>query len=122
MTTAEEESVRAADMGVDQAAVAADKAGLEALLASDFLMTHASGGNESRESWINNAVAEETGYLKREHSDHTVEVHGDVAITTAKIDVEWKSGRSARLQYVRILRKGPDGWQLIAHKPTRRAE
>ena len=122
MTDSEEEAVRAADMGVDQAAVAGDRDRLEKLLAPDFVMTHAGGRSESRQSWIDNAVGAETGYKSRDHSDHLVELHGDVAITTAKIDVEWKEGRTAKLQYVRILRKNPEGWQLLAHKPTRRNE
>jgi hypothetical protein len=101
---------------MDTAMTEGDGETLEALLAPDFIYTHAGGRSQAKPEFIEEIIQRENR-PRRELSAIEVEVHGDVAVTRGNLDVVYHDERpTRRFRYVRVYRINPARWQPISHR------
>jgi len=113
--TQTETQLRELDLAVDTAVSNRDAAGLDRLLADDFVYTHAGGKPEPKREFIATAVARDDPPRRVLH-DIQVEPHGDVAVTRGTIEFIYSDARpNLYLRYVRVHRQLEGGWRPISH-------
>ena len=71
-----------------RAAIAKDRAGMEAALDESFHLTHMTGMRQSREEYIRSILRGTMNYYSEEPVDLEVEIHGDAATLMAQSIVE----------------------------------
>jgi hypothetical protein len=104
------------DPKMDTAMALGDGATLEALLAPDFIYTHASGNSQNKRDFID-AILKRENRPRRDLSEIAAEVHGDVAVTRGNLDVVYYDERQPLyFRYVRVHRRSDAGWQPISHR------
>src|SRR3954447_6793663 len=87
-----EARLRELDLAIDAAVSDPDAATLEALLADDFIYTHAGGKPEPKREFIATAVAR-VDPPRRVLHDLQVEPHGEVALTRGVIEFIYSDAR-----------------------------
>src|SRR2546423_242771 len=107
------DQLRGLDASIDEAGSDGDFDALETLLADDFIYTHSTGKVETKAAWIA-GLKPLTGKRRRVASGIAVEVHGDVAVVTGDVDINWADGRTVLNRYVRVYRRQAGGWQAIS--------
>src|SRR4029079_8979012 len=83
--------LRAMDQRIEDAVVRADLKFLESVYAKDFRFTHGTGNVQSKDDWLKSVA--KRGFLSRKISQVEVELHGNVAVTSGRLDVI-KTGES----------------------------
>ena len=58
----------------------------------------------------------ESGRRKRIPSNIQVELHGDVAVSRADLDIDWNDGATRYLRYVRVYRLRNGRWQALSQR------
>jgi hypothetical protein len=113
---ADEATLIALDPVMDTAMAEGDGAGLESLLAADFIYTHANGTSQAKGEFID-AIVKRENRPRRDLTEISAEVHGDVAVTRGNLDVVYFDERpTVYFRYVRIYRRNLAGWQPISHR------
>ena len=117
MTTAEStaETLLRLDASIDAAASDADAAGLDGLLADDFVYTHSTGLAQSKAEWIA-SLTPLAGRRRRVVSGARAELHGDVAVVAGDVDIVWVDGTRKLNRYVRVFRRQGDTWRAISQR------
>lgn len=108
--------LQAMDQRIEDAVVKADLKFLESVYAGDFRFTHGTGNVQSKDEWLKSVA--KRGFLSRKISLVEVELHGDVAVTSGRLDVV-KSGEGAEkysLKYVRVYERRNGRWQMLMHR------
>jgi ketosteroid isomerase-like protein len=108
--------LRELDTAIDTAVSDRDAATLDALLADDFVYTHAGGTSEPKREFIATAAAR-VDPPRRVLHDLQVEPHRDVAVTRGTIEFLYSDARpNLYLGYVRVYRQLVSGWRAISHR------
>ena len=108
--------LRALDLAIDAAVDRQDAAALDALLADDFVYTHAGGEGEPKRRFIATVVARAEPPRRVLH-DLQVEPHGDMAVTRGTIEFVYRDARpNLSLGFVRVHRALTGGWRTISHR------
>jgi ketosteroid isomerase-like protein len=114
--------VLAANAQIDAGVIRKDIKKLELLYADDFVFTHGTGLVDSKASWLKAIQNPEVLYLKRKQDSTKVEMHGDVAIVTGRLDIEREQNEKVYqygIWYVRVFVRKENRWQLISHRTTK---
>ncbi len=118
-----EAAVEKAERDFAAAAVKADAAALEKLMASDVIYTHSSGSRDTRESYVKSVGSGALKYEKWEYSKIEVQpLSKDVAILVARADVRVLSGGKStdmKLSLLHVFVRRQGRWQLRAHQSAR---
>jgi len=131
LTSPAEEEVASFERQIESAAVRHDLKFLDASADDSLLYTHGDdwtmGGSPQRvndkSAWLNWLGKPNTKMLSREVDSQHVELHGDVALTTGKIDVRTDSSDPKRREYtvwyLRVYRRQDSRWRLLSHHTVR---
>jgi hypothetical protein len=111
------DTIRQREHALENAALSADTAKLSEICSQDFLFTHGNGNVQTRDEWFA-AIETDPDYrfTQRTLSDLEIEVHGDVALSTARLDVVFTSGRRNAVKYARVYALRHDEWRLLTHR------
>jgi ketosteroid isomerase-like protein len=114
--------VLTANTQIDAGVVRKNMKALENLYADDFVFTHGSGHVDNKTSWLKGVQNPEVLYLSRKQDSTKVEMHGNVAIVTGRLDIEREQNEKVSkygIWYVRVFVRKGDQWQLISHRTTK---
>jgi ketosteroid isomerase-like protein len=107
---------------IDQAVVLKDLDFLKKHYADDFVFTHGTGYVEGKESWLKDVASQSTKFISRIQDSTSVEMHGDIALVTGKVDIK-RQGKdnvvTYGIWYIRIYRLNQSTWQMISHRTTK---
>ena len=103
------------DSSIDSLASKGDFEALGALLADDFRYNHSTGLSQNKREWLD-GLKPLVGRRQRIPSSIQVEVHGDVAVAMADLDIVWTDGRHNYDRYVRIYRSVGGNWLAISQR------
>jgi ketosteroid isomerase-like protein len=128
--TASETELAELDARLQQAAVKGDADLLERHLSDDFVFTHSGGQRDTKADWVRRAKQAPPPYLARKVSDQAVEVHGDVALVTGRLDVQVPpSPRQAQsgpqcyaLRYAHVYARRNGRWMFLSHQTMQMVE
>ena len=113
-------SVLATNIQIDASVVEKNIQLMKEIYAEDFVFTHGGGIRiDSKASWITLIQNPDLRFISRTLDSTKVEMHGDVAIVTGRLDIvrEWKQQNSKyHLWYVRVFVRKTNGWQLVSHQ------
>ena len=102
---------------IEDAVVRADLGYLKNVYAEDFRFAHGSGSVQNKAQWLISVGKKQ--FISRTVSANEVEIHDDIAITSARLDVirRGKSGEEKYwLKYIRVYRKSDGNWKMISHR------
>jgi len=108
---------------LEKAVVARDQKRFENVVAADMRFIAEPGGRElGKQEFVNAGRFSEA--LERNVDSLLVEVHGETVQTRGHIQVRTlrSSGPEYQIYYVRVYRRGPDGWLLASHETLRQAD
>jgi ketosteroid isomerase-like protein len=111
------EKILQMEQRTEDAVVRADVEYLKHIYAEDFRFAHGSGSIQNKSEWL--ASVAKRQFVSRKISANEVELHGDVAVTSARLDVtrRGKNGEEKYwLKYVRVYRRAGENWQMISHR------
>jgi len=94
-----------------------DPAGMEALLADDFIITVEDGTTFSKSGYLAHTADSELRVQISDMTDIRVRVHGTIAIVTGAYHEKGTSkgkGYESRDRFTDVWMKGNSGWQVIA--------
>jgi hypothetical protein len=106
------EQLRELDASIDILATQGEFDTLAPLLADDFRYNHSTGLSQSKSEWIE-GLKPLVGKRDRVPTAIQIDVHGDVAMAFADLDIVWRDGRHAYDRYVRIYRLAGGTWRAI---------
>lgn len=109
--------LRALEQRVEEAVVRADVRFLRGVYAEDFRFTHGDGAVQDREQWLDDVASGQ--FISRKVTPLEVEVHGDVAVTFARLDVVRREGADEdryALKYVRVYARRGGRWWMLSHR------
>jgi ketosteroid isomerase-like protein len=98
-----------------------DRAVLERLIAADFVFIHSTGGVDSRQPFIDKAVAgtQSSQTASPEYTDRQVRVFGGhTAIRISRSVRDKGSPSELNLRTLHVYAKGPKGWQWLSGQST----
>jgi ketosteroid isomerase-like protein len=101
---------------VEAAMVAADVARLDGIYAEDFRFTHGGAKVQTRKDWLEALRSGASKYTRRDLSEVDIEVHGDVALATGRVDVQPAAGKAYAVRYVRVYAQRSGRWQLLLQR------
>lgn len=109
--------MREMDQRIEDAVVRADLNFLESVYASDFPFTHGTGKVQNKAEWLKSVARK--GFLSRKISAVEVELHGDVTVTSGRLDVT-RRGEAGKetyaLRYVRVYERRNGRWEMLMHR------
>lgn len=117
-----EQAVLQLNQDIDAAIVRKDIARLTQCYADDFVFTHGTGYVDNKESWLKDVAKPETHFVSRQQDSTTVELHGDVALVTGRLQIvrqDKKGPVRYGIWYIRVYATRQQRWQLISHRTTR---
>jgi hypothetical protein len=103
------------DQSMDTAMADQNQPALEAMLAPDFHYTHSTDKNQEKAEFIAGIMAR-VGPPRRELSNVTGEVHGDIAVTRGDLDIVYADGSKKLMRYVRVYRNESGKWIPISQR------
>jgi ketosteroid isomerase-like protein len=104
------------DPQIDTAMARGDLAALDALLAPDFIYTHANNNHQAKAEFID-AIGKRENRSRRDLTAVEAEVHGEIAVTRGNLDVVYYDERpTLYFRYVRIWRLEAGAWRAISHR------
>jgi hypothetical protein len=113
-TTAD--TLLALDAHIDETASDGDFAGLDPLLAEDFIYAHSTGAVQTKTEWVD-SLKPLVGKRRRVVSGARAELHGDVAIVAGDVDIVWNDRETKLNRYIRVYRQQEHGaWQAISQR------
>ena len=111
--------LRGLDVRTDTAIADQDGATLQEIFADDFLYTHSNGDTQTGSDYIRvHVVAKRPDTPPRRNlSAQRAEVHGDVGVTRADMDVVFSDERGTRyMRIVRVYRLQNGRWRTISSR------
>lgn len=114
--------VLAANAQIDAAVVRKNIKALEKLYADDFVFTHGTGHVDDKTSWLKDIQNPDVIFWLRKQDSTKVEMHGDVAIVTGRLDIEREYNKERNkygIWYVRVFVQKESRWQCISHRTTK---
>lgn len=115
------EDVAALERQVESAYLRSDLPFLRKTLREDFRFSHGTGTVEGKEETLTN-FAKEGNFLSRTLTSVDVEVHGDVALTSGRIEIRSSVPTDYTICYMRLYhRDGGGPWKLVSHRTYRQA-
>jgi ketosteroid isomerase-like protein len=117
-----EQEVLAAQDLWRQAMTRKDRAAFEKVLHPDLRYGHSSGLIETKAQAIQHVLGSTAIWERIDFRDTQVNIQGDTAIVTGKVDVHQRGTKNRtliKLVVLSVWRKGPPGWQMIARQATR---
>ena len=115
------ESLRVLERKVEDAFLRGDTTLLRSVLREDFIFSHGTGAVEGKAETLAN-FAKPGNFLSRSLTSVEVEEHGDVALTTGRIEVRSSTSREYTICYLRLYDRSEGDWKLVAHRTLRYAE
>ena len=109
--------LRELEQRTEEAVVRADLGFLRGVYAEGFRFTHGDGEVQDRAQWLKDVATGQ--FLSRKVTPIEVEVHGNVAITFARLDVVRREGDGEdryALKYVRVYEKRGGRWRMLSHR------
>jgi ketosteroid isomerase-like protein len=109
--------LRALEQRVEDAVVRGDVGFLRGVYAEDFRFTHGDGAVQDRAQWLKDVATGQ--FISRKVTPIEVEVHGDVAVTFARLDVVRREGTGEdryALKYVRVYARRGGKWRMLSHR------
>jgi hypothetical protein len=104
------------DPQIDTAMAQGDGAGLDALLAPDFIYTHSNNNHQAKPEFID-AIVKRENRPRRNLTEVEAELHGDIAVTRGNLDVVYYDDRpTLYFRYVRVWRLFGNTWRAISHR------
>ena len=103
------------DARIDQTASEGDFAGLDPLLAEDFIYAHSTGAVQTKQEWVD-SLRPLVGKRRRVVSGARAELHGDVAIVAGDVDIVWNDRPTKLNRYVRVFRLVDGDWKAISQR------
>ena len=107
--------LEALDLSIDALASNGDFTALEALLADDFVYSHSTGQVQDKATWVA-SLSPLLGRRQRVPSNLRVELHGDVAVVSADLDIVWNDAPTKYNRYVRVWRRIAGTWRAISQR------
>jgi len=115
----EANAVMALERQVELAYLHADHAFLRSTLREDFVFSHGTGLVAGKAETLAN-FAKPDNFLSRTLSSVKVELHGNVALTSGRIEVRSTKGTEYTICYLRLYeRRDGSPWQLVSHRTFR---
>jgi ketosteroid isomerase-like protein len=114
--------VLTANAQIDAGVVRKNIKALENLYADDFVFTHGTGHVDNKASWLKGVQNPEVLFLSRKQDSTKVEMHGDIAIVTGRLDIEREQNEKVSkygIWYVRVFVRKANRWQVISHRTTK---
>ncbi len=105
------------EQSIEDAVVRADLEHLKKVYAEDFRFAHGSGSVQNKAEWLISVGKKQ--FISRKISASEVELHKDIAVTSARLDVvrRGKDGDEKYwLKYIRVYRKKGKSWRMISHR------
>jgi hypothetical protein len=106
-----------------KAVVARDQKRIENVVAADMRFITEPGGRElGKQDFVNagrfsEALERNVDSVLMEFHDETVQTRGHIQVRTLR-----SAGPEYQIYYVRVYRRGPDGWQLVSHETLRQVD
>jgi ketosteroid isomerase-like protein len=117
--SADESSVKEAIANLTKAMMAADKAGLEALVSDHLSYGHSSGVVQDKADFVQVIASKKTVYKTITLSEDTISVVGNLAIArhvfTAEVEADGKEVKP-KLGVMQVWQKEGGGWKLLARQ------
>jgi ketosteroid isomerase-like protein len=120
--TADEAAVKKALDDLAKAMMAADKAGLEAMVADQLSFGHTTGRIQGKADFVAEIADKKTIYKSITPTELTVAVMGNNAIARHIDTVEAQAGERAislKLVVLQVWVKDGGAWKLLAHQGTK---
>src|SRR5438270_7281257 len=109
-------ALEALDLSLDALASDGDFAALDPLLADDFVYSHSTGVVQDKPTWVA-SLPPLVGRRRRVPSNVRVELHDDVAVVSADLDIVWNDAPTKYNRYVRVCRRDAGGqWRAISQR------
>jgi TonB family protein len=108
---------------LEKAVVARDQKRIESVVATDMRFITEPGARElGKQEFVNAERFSES--LERNVDSVLVEFHGETVQTRGHIQVRTlrSAGPEYQIYYVRVYRRGPNGWQLASHETVRQVD
>ena len=105
-----------------QAAVAADTAALDKLLADDLTYCHANGAKDTKASYLDKIRTGRPKYLLLDFEKLEAKVFGDVAVANSTVHMRSVSGgneQDVKLVLMHVYVKQQGQWRLLAHQSSK---
>jgi ketosteroid isomerase-like protein len=122
--SADEAAVNAAIDNLTKAMVAADKAGMEALVSDHLSYGHSSGVVQDKKDFVEVIASKKTVYKTITLSDATVAVDGSIAVArhtfTAEVMADGKELKP-KLGVLQVWQKEGGSWKLLARQSFTKA-
>ena len=123
-----EKQIADLDRRLQEAVAIGDVGLLEQHVGEDLVFTHGwlEGGKETKRDWIDKAKKEPRLYFFRKVSSQVVEMHGNVAIVSGRLDVRGlplaKNGESGPMcfavNYVHVYVLRDQVWKFVSHRSS----
>ena len=114
-SSAEAETVRAREYQVEAAFQRGDTAFLQVALGLGVRFTHGNGLAEDRAGVLSTFGRPGT-FVSRTLTAIKVEMHGEVALSSGRIEIRNTAGRDYTICYVRLYARRSGVWQLVSHR------
>lgn len=122
-STAEKEVLAAQDLW-KRAVMQKDAAAFEKVLHTDLMYGHSNGLVETKAQAIKHVVDSKVQYDAIDFSDTKVQVKGNTAVISGKVDYKQNAAGKITAIHLAVLSvwvKTPQGWQMVGRQSTRPA-
>ena len=110
----DQETLKIFEYKIAQAVVQRNLDTLKTVYAVDFVFIHGTGQVQNKEEWLQ--AVQKSDFIARELDAQSVEIHGDVAITTGRLTISANGKETIWVDYVRVYRRNNYRWQMISHR------
>ena len=117
-----EKQVMAAMEAWRHAMMKRDGAALERLYHEDLRYGHSNGQIETKSQAVQHIVTSKADYAAVDLVDTSIQVHGNFAIVTGKVNYKQVTAGTpsdVKLVVLHVWVRGPHGWQMIGRQSTR---
>ena len=117
-----EKEVTAAMEAWRHAMMKRDGAALERLYHEDLRYGHSNGQIETKSQAVQHIVTSKADYAAVDLVDTSIQVHGNFAIVTGKVNYKQVTAGTpsdVKLVVLHVWVRGPQGWQMIGRQSTR---
>ena len=116
------DQAKALDRKWADAAIHADAAVLNQILADDLTYTHSSGNTQSKAEFIASVRSKELQYRSIEFESPNVRFYGNTALISSHVRVQVTAGghdQSVHACFLHVWVRKNGRWQMVAHQATK---
>lgn len=108
------EQIRGIERAWAQVAVSGDPAGVEQILADDFLGVSPDGAHYTKQAFIDDTRAHPLGFVSNELNNIQLRFFGDVAVAQGDETFTTQAGDKGRFVWTDVLVRKRNQWQIVA--------